>query len=403
MDANSVPPNIEDAQVSDCGHPIFPSDAHDAEDRFLSDGEEPLLPEGWVAKERARRAEMLQKKADGAQYIVKHPEQPLSTGVWRGLRLDTVWEAANVLKWVARAELGTYNWMDHWLVLLAGNATIGQLPTVNNNIIMVDNEAMVCLAATDAPEDVTTMPLTNTEDDKSVQSATHATFGKAMKLYEKMDTLYWPLGFHVSEQLFTRIGRGVRRCPYSPDVAWWFTVNSLFPEQPDVEGVYMRITVLGEYKYKVLPLEHYPFATTNINGSHVVAWFMQHGIDVNSVVLALKSFAHVQRNTSQNRIDPTLKEFDGPQPRSPANAVRIVAEDVIHWSELHHVPRAGVATTYPEFPGKPTGPIAGCLGVDAHVMCALLESKAQHNASCYATLALVKMRDSEPRPGGEGV
>ncbi|KAJ7709324.1 hypothetical protein B0H16DRAFT_1480949 [Mycena metata] len=417
------PPNIEDAQVSDHGHPIFPSDAHDAEGGFLSDGEEPSLPDAWVAKEHTRRAKTLQKQVNGTQYVSRHPEQPLSTGVWRGLRLDTVWEAANILKWVAHTEPGAYHWMHHWLVLLAGDTTIartaGQVyllahqsnatneyraittgsaraprkqhldhrpwlppsskatpeppdnsrslsmdPKPDDDIFMVDAKAMVRLAEVDAPEDVTTTPLTETESNKSAQSATHTTFGEAMKLYEEMDTLYWLLGFRVSELLFARIGRAVRARPHCPDVASWFTANGLFPERPNmgtsverakfaeiawrilcVEGVYTRMAVLREYEYKALPLEHYPFATANINGSHVVAY---------AALAALESFARARRNTSQNRSDPTLREFYGPQPRCPADAARIIADNVIHWSELCHVPRAGVVTNYPEFPGKTT-------------------------------------------------
>ncbi|KAJ7750579.1 hypothetical protein B0H16DRAFT_1724507 [Mycena metata] len=125
----------------------------------------------------------------------------------------------------------------------------------------------------------------------------------------------------------------LRARPHCPDVASWFTVNGLLPEGTDegtsverakfaeiawcillVEGVYTNIAVLGEYEYKVLPLEHYPFTTANINGSHKVTWFIQHGIGTNSTALtALESFARVWRNASQNRSDPTLKEFDRPQ------------------------------------------------------------------------------------------
>ncbi|KAJ7176550.1 hypothetical protein C8R46DRAFT_1213139 [Mycena filopes] len=242
----------------------------------------------------------------------------------------------------------------------------------DTDVEMFDGDDLVRLSASDAPDDVTTTAITDDDADTTRASATHTSFSTAIARYGSIDTVHWPLGFRVNKQEYALIGVGVRAKPYSKDVAAWFAFNALSPQRAasgpsidrarfteiafrviSVAGAYKRIAELGEYEYDTLPVEHYPFATANIGWSHVVAWFIQHGIDVDSDALGtLESFARARRNAKQARADPMLTDFSGSSPRRPDDVRHIAIAEVVHWDELEHVPRPGIATSYPTSPAK---------------------------------------------------
>ncbi|KAJ7780292.1 hypothetical protein DFH07DRAFT_765572 [Mycena maculata] len=253
-----------------------------------------------------------------------------------------------------------------------------ETPNVPRNteedVVMTDPAAMARLGESVAPMDQTSVILTDAAaaDAKTI-SATHTSYAQAGAIYEKIRPVDWPHGFRVSETEYAPAD-SVSRTPYSPDVASWLTANGLFPvhvrngtsieralfaevawQVLSVSGTYARIAELREYTYNDLPLEHYPFSTSNIGWSHVVSWFMQHGIGPNSDALRrLESFARSRWNVTSARSDPTQEDFQGALPCNRADVDAISAADVIPWTSLHHVALPGTVSGYPLFPAGAT-------------------------------------------------
>ncbi|KAJ7739712.1 hypothetical protein DFH07DRAFT_778689 [Mycena maculata] len=242
------------------------------------------------------------------------------------------------------------------------------------DVVMTDPAAMARLGESAAPMDQTSVILTDpAATDAKTISATHTSYAQAGAIYEKIHPVDWPHGFRVSETEYTPAD-SMSRTPYSPDVASWLTANGLFPVHVrngtsieralfaevawrvlSVSGTYTRIAELREYAYDDLPLEHYPFSTSNINWSHVVSWFIQHGIGPNSDALCrLESFARSCRNVTSARSDPTQEDFQGALPCNRADVDAISAADVIPWTSLHHVTLPGTVSGYPLFPAGAT-------------------------------------------------
>ncbi|KAJ7108798.1 hypothetical protein C8R44DRAFT_884828 [Mycena epipterygia] len=120
-----------------------------------------------------------------------------------------------------------------------------------------------------------------------------------------------------------------------------------------IHRTYYHYANIGQYVYADLPLKHYPFHTDNITMSLVVAWFMQHGMNKDSEVLAqMESFSRSHCNLRTGKEIPTLPEFDsGGFPCNAHNILSIMEANIILWATICHATlQEGITSTYPESP-----------------------------------------------------
>ncbi|KAF8154361.1 hypothetical protein K438DRAFT_1777990 [Mycena galopus ATCC 62051] len=158
--------------------------------------------------------------------------------------------------------------------------------------------------------------------------------------------------------------------PLTTDITAWLTLNALAPTQGELKALdrnaflwkatlifsvpryFDHYVTLGQYPPDDLPLEHYPFKTSSLRWSHVVAWFIQHGVLAGSAaVLALELFSCARCNSFLHSADLECQQFSNEWPRSAEDlALTTLAADNMWTSLQHGAIREGVDTFYPIFP-----------------------------------------------------
>ncbi|KAJ7683835.1 hypothetical protein B0H17DRAFT_1204825 [Mycena rosella] len=100
-----------------------------------------------------------------------------------------------------------------------------------------------------------------------------------------------------------------------------------------VFGLFERMVMLGQWEYTELPLEHYPFDTTNITMSQAFAWAYTHGIKPGSrAATQLHNYAQSWRNARRNLAEGN-EEF-GDFPRNAWDVLSVDMPFVTSWRTL---------------------------------------------------------------------
>ncbi|KAJ7086351.1 hypothetical protein B0H15DRAFT_801550 [Mycena belliarum] len=407
------PPDVAKAVLGPHGHPMCPLEVSDENDDsdYGSDTVVSNLPDNWKATETLRVGDAKELERVGRKYDkTTIPDSP-ALGPWQGLRVRTVADSVNVLRWVARTENSAYEFMYQQCVRIARDPTIlrtpGEIhllraqPDATKTFWLAstgnprappraaDGTAMTMAPATAPaeepdPDQVTYLGDAQLDGDDTIvislerptegcdaRSGSHTKLGIARRIYDSMPPDLWPLGFRISEALYP--AKGVKTASaYWLDVAAWYTINALAPRRNrigssiersrflevlwrvlSVAGTFNRIAQMGEFPDDTRPLEHYPFNAMNIAYSHVVCWLVQHGISrEGNAVKALESYGRARRNKREGRDLPSYTEFtDGEAPHNAREMLSIGDDQVIHWRDLEHAPPAdGTVTAYPRKP-----------------------------------------------------
>ncbi|KAJ7185936.1 hypothetical protein C8R46DRAFT_1025861 [Mycena filopes] len=118
--------------------------------------------------------------------------------------------------------------------------------------------------------------------------------------------------------------------------------------------VILKIRILECTNSADLKQQHYPFLTANITFSHVVDWFVQHGVARDGDgIRDLESFARARHNRAAGKDDPTLRDFEtGGTPHNEGEMLRLVmGSDFVTWKEVRHAAlQPDVSSAYPPRP-----------------------------------------------------
>ncbi|KAJ7759667.1 hypothetical protein B0H16DRAFT_1456934 [Mycena metata] len=354
--------------------------------------------------DRSPCAEAMAHKRNGRKY--NHHTSDLDVGDWADHRIETTEEAANLIRWVARTEPSAFNFLRSITVKLGSDPTILRTPgevyvlAKQNTTVELywirstghrkaparaasppahdpreDELAYLGTALVDGDD---TMVILRERADENVKvvSGSHTKLMAAVRLYEAMTHLLWPIGFRISPTEYAHHAHKYAKV-YIPDVGSWFTINSLAPRRIcvgtllerlkfletlirilSVAGTFNQIAQLGQgqYVFANRALEHYPFLTSNITISHVICWLAQHGIARDGESIAhLESFARSRRNLQCGQNSPGPKEFKlGGVPHSAAEMLGLeLGCDILPWTEIEHAAlQPDVLSSYPNRPSK---------------------------------------------------
>ncbi|KAJ7447863.1 hypothetical protein B0H11DRAFT_1929364 [Mycena galericulata] len=407
----TYPPPINEAPLSADGHPICPLevDTSDADD-YGSDSEAPTLPVNWRATEKIRQLDAAEHIRLGRRVRTFHVPHAEDLGLWNGLRVVSLDDTANVLRWISRTEPMAYHFMRNQCLTLGSREYVTQARTDGQVYLLKkqnpaaeefwlestgkkkgppgDYTTSPDPPATDAPltehrftalsnaaqgDDDTTVIVSEAPMPGEVYSGTHTRLDAAARLYDEMETKYWPFGFRIDENTWPSTRRAA---VYLNDVLAWYTINALAPRRNrtstsidrarfmellvrglSVAGMYYRFAQIGDYASDVLPFEHYPFLAQNMSFSHVVAWLVQHGIhrDSNDVKI-LESFCRSRCNATHKSDSPCTTEFtQGSPPLNERDMLSYGAAEIIPWADLCHAPlQPNVTSGYPAHPAAAT-------------------------------------------------
>jgi hypothetical protein len=387
-------------------------DANDDDD-YGSDSEIPFLPSSWKTMEAARCEDALEHERRGREYR-RHTVPPSAElGLWAGKEIETIEDAVNLLRWIARTEPTAFHRMHCERVRLSSDPTIlrteGQVYLLQrqneastqywltttgrrkgpkrysvspawdaDSGSRADEDAYVYLGTALLGDDNTVVILPErAAENADVRSGSHTKLLEAARLYNGMEHLLWPLGFRISERAYPDREKRFETV-YMNDVSAWYTINALAPRRNrvgtsihrakfmeilirtlSIAGTYNRVAQLGEYVFTNRPLEHYPFQTLNIDFGHVVSWLIQHGIARDGEAInTLESFARARRALTDGQDTPNVLEFrTGDTPRTQRDMLSMdLGRDFAAWATLAHAPlQDGVVSVYPRRPGHPDG------------------------------------------------
>ncbi|KAJ6493580.1 hypothetical protein C8R47DRAFT_1213860 [Mycena vitilis] len=355
------PPDINKAVLDTNGHPVCPLEQGDSDDDsdYGSDSEVPSLPTSWRTTELVRRADALAHEANGREYKRHVIKESDAIGLWAGKSLDTVDEADNVLRWVARTEPSAYHFLHCERVRLGSDPTLertaGQVFLLQRQNAASEQFWYATTGRRKAPsryevpapfdpksgqravddsyaylgmailgEDDTFVFITElAEEESEVRSGSHTRPMEAVRLYDNTEHRLWPFGMRVNERQWP--GTETRYATaHRDDVLAWYTINALAPRRNrvgtsidrakfmevlirvlSVAGTFNRIAQTGQYVDANRALEHYPFIAINIGYSQVVGWLVQHGISrEGTAILQLESFARSRRNRIEDATSP---------------------------------------------------------------------------------------------------
>ncbi|KAJ7022619.1 hypothetical protein C8F04DRAFT_1194344 [Mycena alexandri] len=394
------PPDIATAELSSEGHPICPLElragADDAND-FGSEGEVPELPNGWKSSEAMRHADAQALEASGRvvfKRVILDVKDKI--GRWAGLTISTIENAANLLRWVERTEPTAFQFMRAETVRLGSDPTIlrnaGELYLLSKQNAATANYWMRSTGSPKAPpappvethpviredvyaylgtailgDDETLVIIRETADESSeVLSGSHTKLAEAARAYENIPHKHWPLGFRTTAVLFPNRAHKFARV-YIPDVGAWFTINALAPRRIRVGTSIELIEVPGDTVPSALncryfqpnrptrPLEHYPFMCTNITASHVVGWFVQHGIARDGQAIHdLEDFARSRRCLTTGLEYPSAVSFNsGGTLRNEQDMLKMELALVCHLNTPPNQPKAWTLKTTTEAHAAP--------------------------------------------------
>ncbi|KAJ7602787.1 hypothetical protein DFH06DRAFT_1351020 [Mycena polygramma] len=244
----------------------------------------------------------------------------------------------------------------------------GAADAADNGDVVDDGPAVYLGAARRAAIDRTIVHLAeNPASDAMGPRGTTASIQRAVRWYTNVPTSHWPLGLRISlgERPTT-----MTATPWALDVGAWFTLNALSPMRGtessvhraaflkiavrilSIPGLFAKYVEVGGYVFNDLPLEHFPFPGTNVSYAQIIAWFMQHGINVGSdALLALESFARSRRNqiAGNDNLEAAVFSDDWPYTVKDIENVVLRAEDI--WTALRFgTVRADATSDFPSFP-----------------------------------------------------
>ncbi|KAJ7610566.1 hypothetical protein DFH06DRAFT_1345972 [Mycena polygramma] len=410
------PPDARLVVRDPVGHPLFSAELASADDATAGAKGSMLPPKDYPANETERRNKALAEESAGRHFgKVTNLLTIDSAGVWATAGpVTTFSQAVNLARWVTHGDKQAREFLRALVTRLCTDPTLprslgavvllqhqNRLMSTYDTVVYgarivkskpansggcstfpfgapppppspppVRTATPVFLGAVRRASDNTTRVHLEEElgEDSVAQRGTVPSLEHASHWYTSIATDRWPKGMRVS---YEALPSTPSAAPWAPDVAAWFTMNALAPARGDdpssihrvgfmhaavqllsIPGTFNHYAEEGGYLFDTLPGEHFPFGMMNPSFAHVVAWFMQHGIDKGSDALAcLEGFARARRNHIAGAAEVTAMVFDDGHPKAMHEVDGIVLNDEDKWANLHFgPPRTNVTTTYPEFP-----------------------------------------------------
>ncbi|KAJ7864872.1 hypothetical protein B0H13DRAFT_1898935 [Mycena leptocephala] len=350
------PPDVSAAPLNSGGHLVFPDDATDVDDDYLTDEDEMQPPTLYERNEEARRNKAVHDEKTGARKYEQITDVKSLTrlGIWAAAdQVQTFVQALNVVRWMRRGESTAMEFLRSTVTMLGTDPTLvrsvsevallqyqNQVMARYNAVVKGDKVprskranpgragapfraavvpitigtpgALRELAMDDVPDatpvylgtspilrpDTTVVHLAERPpSDDLGRRGTTASRSAAVRWYTAVPTSHWPRGMRVN---YTDLPATTMATPLEGDVAAWFTINALTPRRDDSTSLH-RASFLGA-AIKLLSV-HGTFDHYAIFGSYE---FASHPLEHYPFSATNISFAQVVSWFMQHGIDSKL-------------------------------------------------------------------------------------------------